>query len=75
MFVPYVTIITHCAKFLGSLKLKYNLGSIIKMGYKDPNNSGKFVKVHGVLDDDKEDEETAPTEGQAVGPPITPSLA
>ena len=52
--VSYVTFITHYAKSLGTLSLeyemipfaiKYNLASIAKMGYKDHNNDGKFVKV------------------------------
>ena len=51
--VPYVTLITHYAKTLGTLNLRYelfpiavtyNLASIVKIGYKD-NSNGIFVKV------------------------------
>ena len=87
--MPYVNIITYYVKSLGSLSLKYemlqivvkyNLGSIAKMGYMDPNNSGKFVKVFVVIDDDdEEEEENAPPEGQArdapVQDPTAPTLA
>ena len=52
--VPYVTLITHYAKSLEILQLKYemvqiavvyNLASIAKMGYKDLDNNGNFVKI------------------------------
>ena len=32
----------------------YNLASIAKIGYKDPNNNGNFVKIRG--DEGEEDE-------------------
>ena len=69
--MPYVTLITHYGKSLGSLNPKYelipivvtyNLGSIAKMRYKDPNHDWKYLKVWGVQDDDDKDEE-ASTEG------------
>ena len=45
----------------------------------DTNNSGKFVKICGVVDDDEEDKETALAKGQVVVPPAqdppAPSLA
>ena len=62
--MPYVILITHYAKSLGTLSpkyemfpiaVKYNLASIAKMGYKDHDKSWKFVKVHGVVDDDEEE--------------------
>ena len=71
--MPYVTLITHYAKSLGSLSpkyemlffaVKYNSASITKMGYQDQNNNGKFVKVRGVVDEDDDDEENALTEGK-----------
>ena len=52
--VLYVTIITHYAKTLGTLNVRYemiplaityNVASITKMGYKDHKNNGIFVKV------------------------------
>ena len=63
--VPYVILITHYAKTLGTQNLRhellpiavtYNLASITKMGYKDNNINGIFVKVRGVLDEDDKDE-------------------
>ena len=80
--VPYVTFITRYAKSLEILQAKYeiisivvtyNLASIAKMGYKDTNNNGIFVKVQGAQDEDDEGEEgepaqdsTAPTLGQIM---------
>ena len=61
--IPYVTLITHYAKSLEILQSKYemvqivvvyNLASISKMGYKDPDNNGNFVKTRG--DEGEEDE-------------------
>ena len=66
VYVPYVTIITHYAKSLGFLSpryemihfaVKYNLDPITKMGYRDQNNNGKFVKVRGVMDEDDDEKE------------------
>lgn len=87
VFVPYMILITHYVKYLGSSSSKYeliliavtyDLGSISNMEYKDPNNDGKYVKVQNVQDNDDEDK-AASAEGQAVTPPIqdqaTPSLA
>ena len=63
--IPYVTLITHYAKSVELLQPKYemvqiavvyNLASIAKMGYKDPNNTGNFVKIRG---DEGEDDEPA----------------
>ena len=34
----------------------YNLASIAKMGYKDPDNTGNFIKIRG---DEGEDDEPA----------------
>ena len=53
---PYVTLITQYAKTLGPLNSRYELllivityylASITKMGYKDNNNNGIFVKIRG----------------------------
>ena len=61
--IPYVTIITYYAKSVKILQPKYemvqivvvyNLASIAKMGYKDPDNNGNFVKMRG--DEGEEDE-------------------
>ena len=61
--IPYVTLITHYAKSVKILQPKYemvqivvvyNLTSIAKMGYKDPDNNGNFVKMRG--DEGKDDE-------------------
>ena len=61
--VSCVTLITHYAKSLEILQPKYkmvqiavvyNLASIAKMGYKDPDNNGNFVKIRG--DEGEEDE-------------------
>ena len=56
MSVPYVMINTHYAKTLGTLNVRYemiplaityNVASITKMGYKDNNSNGIFMKVKG----------------------------
>ena len=61
--ISYLTLITHYAKSLEILQPKYkmveivvvyNLASIAKMGYKDPDNNGNFVKIRG--DEGEEDE-------------------
>ena len=76
--VPYVTLITHYAKSLGILQpeyenipiaVTYNLASITKMGYKDKDNNGIFVKVQGAHDEDDEGEE-----GEEAQDPATPTL-
>ena len=41
----------------------------MKMGYKDVNNDGKWVKVKEVQGDDDYALADAPTEGQAATPP------
>ena len=66
VLVPYVTIITHYAKSLGNLSpryemipfaVTYNLALITKMGYKDRDNDGIFVKVKGAVDENDDGEE------------------
>ena len=61
-----MTLITQSAKTLGPLNSKYellpiavtyNLASITKMGYKDNNNNGIFVKIKGTQDEDVDGEE------------------
>ena len=63
--IPYVTLIMHYAKSVKILQPKYemvqiavvyNLASIAKMGYKDLNNTGNFIKMRG---DEGEDDEPA----------------
>ena len=63
--VPYVTLITHYAKSLDILQPKYemiliavtyNLTSIAKMGYRDNDNNGIFVKVRGAHDENDQGE-------------------
>ena len=63
--IPYVTLITHYAKSSQLLQPKYeliliivtyNLASIAKMGYKDIDNNGIFVKVRGAQEEDDEGE-------------------
>ena len=72
--IPYVTLITHYAKSLEILQPKYemvqiavvyNLASIAKMGYKDPNNNGNFVKIRG--DKGEEDEPAQAPEAHTLG--------
>ena len=68
--IPYVTLITHYAKFSKLLQPKYeliliavtyNLASIAKIGYKDTDNNGIFIKVCGAQEEDYEGEEGEPT--------------
>ena len=72
--ILYVTLITHYAKSLEILQPKYemvqipvvyNLASIAKMGYKDPDNNGNFVKIRG--DEDEEDEPAQAPEAHTLG--------
>ena len=58
-----MTLITHYARSVKILQPKYelvqiavvyNLASIAKMGYKDPDNTGNFIKIRG--DEGDEDE-------------------
>ena len=82
--VSYVTLITHYVKTLGplnpkyellSIAVSYNLASIIKMGYKNTDNNGIFVKVRGIQDDDDDGEEHAPaTQGEQAQNPNDLSL-
>ena len=73
-----MTLITHYAKSLQLLQPKYelisiaithNLASIAKMGYKDTDNNGIFVKVRGAQEEDNEGEEREPAQD-----PATPTL-
>ena len=43
----------------------YNLASIAKMGYKDPDNNGNFVKIKG--DEGEEDEPAQALEAHTLG--------
>ena len=72
--IPYVTLITHYAKSLEILQAKYemvqiavvyNLASIAKMGYKDPDNNGNFVKIRG--DEGEKDESVQASEVHTLG--------
>ena len=72
--VPYVTLITHYAKSVELLQCKYemvqiavvyNLASIAKMGYKDLENNGNFVKIRG--DEGEEDESAQASEAHTLG--------
>ena len=76
--IPYVTLITHYAKSLDILQPKYemipitityNLASIVKMGYRDKDNNGIFVKVRGVHDEDDEGKK-----GEQAQDPATPTI-
>ena len=69
VLVPYVTIITHYDKSLGNLSLMYemlplavayNVASITKIGYRDHDNNGIFVKIRGVGGEDDEGDKHAP---------------
>ena len=69
-----MTLITHYAKSLEILQPKYemveiavvyNLASIAKMGYKDPDNNGNFVKIRG--DEGEEDELAQALEAYTLG--------
>ena len=73
--IPYVTIITHYAKSTQLLQPKYeliqiavtyNLASIAKMGYKDTDNNGIFVKVRCTQKEDDEGEEGEQAQNQAM---------
>ena len=73
--IPYVTLITHYAKSSQLLQPKYeliqiavtyNLASITKMGYKDTDNNGIFVKVRGAQEEDDEGEEGEQAQDQAM---------
>ena len=46
----------------------YNLASIIKMGDRDHDNDGKFVKVKGVVDEDSEENPLIAQDPQAPSP-------
>ena len=72
--IPYVTLITHYAKSLEILQPKYemvqiaivyNLASIAKMGYKDPDNNGNFVKIRG--DEGEEDDPSQAPKAHTLG--------
>ena len=72
--IPYVTLITHYAKSLEILQPKYemvqiavvyNLASIAKMGYKDLDNNGNFVKIRG--DEGEKDEPAQASEAHTLG--------
>ena len=72
--IPYVTFITHYANSLEILQPKYemvqivvvyNLASIAKIGYKDPDNNGNFVKTRG--DEGEEDEPTQASKAHTLG--------
>ena len=76
---PYVILITRYAKTLGplnsryellSIAVTYNLASITKMGYKNNNNNGIFVKIRGTQDKDVNGEE----QGEQAHDPDTLSL-
>ena len=63
--IPYVTLITHYARLVKILQPKYemvqiamvyNLASIAKMSYKDPNNTKNFIKMRS---DEGEKDESA----------------
>ena len=69
-----MTIITHYAKSVKILQPKYemvqiavvyNLASIAKMGYKDPDNIGNFIKMKG--DEGEEDEPAQAPEAHTLG--------
>ena len=66
--IPYVTIITHYAKSLGTLNVSYemillvvtyNVASITKISYKDNNKNGIFVKVRWASGEDDDGDEQA----------------
>ena len=61
--LPYVTLITDYVKTLGDLNpryellpigITYNSTLITKMGYRDNNNNGIFVKVREVVEEKDE---------------------
>ena len=47
------------------IAITYNLASIAKMGYKDIDNNGIFVKVHGAQDENDEGDEREQTQDSA----------
>ena len=70
MSIPYVTIITHYAKSLGTLNeryemipltVTYNVALITKMSYKDHNSNGIFVKVRETSGENDDGDEQALT--------------
>ena len=72
--LPYVTLITHYARTKKILQPKYdlvqiavvyNLASIAKMGYKDPDNNGNFIKMRG--EEGEEDEPVQAPETHTLG--------
>ena len=72
--IPYVTLITHYAKSVKILQPKYemiqiamvyNLASIAKMGYKNPDNTGNFIKMRG--DEGEDDEPAQASETHTLG--------
>ena len=48
------------------IAVTYNLASIAKMGYKDTDNNGIFVKVLGAQEEDDEGEEGELAQDQAA---------
>ena len=73
-FIPYVTLITHYAKSAKIVQPKYemvqivvvyNLASIAKMGYKDPDNIRNFIKMRG--DEGEDDEPAQASETHTLG--------
>ena len=69
-----MTLITHYARSAKILQPKYelvqiavvyNLASIAKMGYKDSDNTGNFIKVRG--DEGEEDEPAQAPETHTLG--------
>ena len=72
--ISYVTFITHYAKSAKIVQPKYemvqivvvyNLASIAKMGYKDPDNTGNFIKMRG--DEGEDDEPAQASETHTLG--------
>ena len=48
------------------IAVTYNLASIAKMGYKDTDNYGIFVKFRGAQEEDDEGEEREQAQDQAM---------
>ena len=69
--IPYVTLITHYATSEKILQPKYEMVQIAvvyemaKMGYKDPDNTGNFIKMRG--DEGEEDEPAQALETHTLG--------
>ena len=72
--ISYVTLITQYARSAKILQPKYelvqiavvyNLASIAKIGYKDPYNTGNFIKMRG--DEGEEDEPAQAPETHSLG--------